>query len=117
MKNTQAYRTIGEVSKLTNVQPHILRFWEENLSQIKPLKRKGGRRLYSEGDINIIRRVKKLINEEGYSIKEVKNYLSKNKLSNVKNEGNIKISEELDIKLEQINNYLITARNILRNED
>ncbi len=64
MKNVKAYRTIGEISELFKIQPHILRFWEKSFNQIKPIKRKGGRRLYSEEDIKIIRTIKKLINEE-----------------------------------------------------
>ena len=53
MKNVQAYKTIGEVEKILKVKPHVLRLWEESFSQVKPLKRKGGRRLYSEDVINI----------------------------------------------------------------
>tara|TARA_Y100001970_G_scaffold222178_1_gene273166 strand:+ start:45 stop:389 length:345 start_codon:yes stop_codon:yes gene_type:complete len=114
MKNVKAYRTIGEISELFKIQPHILRFWEKSFNQIKPIKRKGGRRLYSEEDIKIIRTIKKLINEEGYTVKGVKKYLSKNKLDKIKNDGVIKISEDLDIKLNQINEYLIKARNVLK---
>ena len=114
MKNVKAYRTIGEISELFKIQPHILRFWEKSFNQIKPIKRKGGRRLYSEEDIKIIRTIKKLINEEGYTVKGVKKYLSKNKLDKIKNDGVIKISEDLDIKLNQINKYLTKARNILK---
>ena len=47
MKNVKAYRTIGEISELFKIQPHILRFWEKSFNQIKPIKRKGGRRLYA----------------------------------------------------------------------
>ena len=114
MKNVKAYRTIGEISELFKIQPHILRFWEKSFNQIKPIKRKGGRRLYSEEDIKIIRTIKKLINEEGYTVKGVKKYLSKNKLDKIKNDGVIKISEDLDIKLNQINEYLTKARNVLK---
>ena len=55
-----------------------------------------GRRLYSENDINLLRRIKSLLNEEGYSIKGVKIYLSKNKIDNVKTEGKLKVSEEVN---------------------
>ena len=44
MKNVQAYKTIGEVERILKVKPHVLRFWEESFSQIKPIKRKGGRK-------------------------------------------------------------------------
>ena len=116
MKNVQAYKTIGEVEKILKVKPHILRFWEESFSQVKPLKRKGGRRLYSEDIINILRIIKKLVNDEGYSVKGVKKYLSKNKINNIKKEGAIKISEDLDIKLDNIEQYLKKAKSILINE-
>ena len=86
----------------------------KSFNQIKPIKRKGGRRLYSEEDIKIIRTIKKLINKEGYTVKGVKKYLSKNKLDKIKNDNIIKISEDLDIKLNQINEYLIKARNVLK---
>ena len=116
MKNVQAYKTIGEVEKILKVKPHVLRFWEESFSQVKPLKRKGGRRLYSADVISILRIIKKLVNDEGYTVKGVKKYFSKNKISQIKKEGTIKISEELDIKLYNIEKYLIKAKNILRNE-
>ena len=110
MKSSDAYKTIGEVSELLKVPNHILRFWEENFSQVKPLKRKGGRRLYSESDINLLRRIKILLNDEGYSIKGVKNYLLKNKIDNIKSEGKLKVSDEVSKKLEQIVENLIKIR-------
>ena len=79
MKSSDAYKTIGEVSKMIQIPQHILRFWEDSFTQVNPLKRKGGRRLYSESDINLLRRIKELLYEEGYSIKGIKNYLSKKK--------------------------------------
>ena len=115
MKNVQAYRTIGEVEKIIRVKPHVLRFWEESIAQVKPIKRKG-RRLYSEDVINVLRLIKKLIDEEGYTIKGVKKYFSKNKISFVKKEGAIKISEELDLKLSNIEQYLNKAKSVLKNE-
>ena len=116
MKNVLAYKTIGEVEKILKVKPHVLRFWEECFSQIKPLKRKGGRRLYSEDVIDILRIVKKLIKEEGYTVKGVKKYFSSNKINHIKKEGAIKISEELDAKLDNIEQYLKKAQNYLKNE-
>ena len=106
MKSSDAYKTIGEVSELLKIPQHILRFWEESFTQVKPLKRKGGRRLYSEYDINLLRRIKVLLNDEGYSIKGVKNYLSKNKIENIKKEGKLKVSEEVKVKLKQIEENL-----------
>ena len=102
MKSSDAYKTIGEVSELLQTPQHILRFWEDSFAQIKPLKRKGGRRLYSESDINLLRRIKVLLYDEGYSIKGVKKYLSKNKIDNIKTEGKLKVSEEVSLKLKEI---------------
>ena len=106
MKSSDAYKTIGEVSELLQIPQHILRFWEDSFAQIKPLKRKGGRRLYSESDINLLRRIKVLLYDEGYSIKGVKKYLSKNKIENIKTEGKLKVSEEVSLKLKEIVNNL-----------
>ena len=102
MKNSDAYKTIGEVSELLQIPQHILRFWEDSFARLKPLKRKGGRRLYSENDINLLRRIKVLLYDEGYSIKGVKKYLSKNKIDNIKTEGKLKVSEEVSLKLKEI---------------
>ena len=68
-KAPEAYRTISEVADELNVQPHVLRFWEGKFSQIKPLKRRGGRRYYSGKDIEILRRIQSLLYSEGYTIK------------------------------------------------
>jgi len=102
MKSSDAYKTIGEVSELLQIPQHILRFWEDSFARLKPLKRKGGRRLYSENDINLLRRIKVLLYDEGYSIKGVKKYLSKNKIDNIKTEGKLKVSEEVSLKLKEI---------------
>ena len=102
MKSSDAYKTIGEVSKMMQTPQHILRFWEDSFPQLNPLKRKGGRRLYSESDINLLRRIKELLHDEGYSIKGVKTYLSKNKINDVTNEGKLRVSDEVSKKLEEI---------------
>ena len=112
MKSSDAYKTIGEVSTMIQIPQHILRFWEESFSQINPLKRKGGRRLYSESDINLLRRIKVLLYEEGYSVKGVKNYLSKNKISDVKSEGKLTVPEEVSKKLEQITETLVKLKKL-----
>ena len=112
MKSSDSYKTIGEVSKLLKIPQHILRFWEESFAQVSPLKRKGGRRLYSENDINLLRRIKILLNEEGYSIKGVKNYLSKNKIENIKTEGKLKVSDEVMIKLKEVLENLTKIRKL-----
>ena len=70
-KAPSAFRTISEVATDLNVQQHVLRFWETKFSQIKPLKRGGGRRYYRPEDVSLIRRIHHLLYIEGYTIKGV----------------------------------------------
>lgn len=116
MNIDEAYRTIGEVSRLLGVKPHVLRFWEDNFKQINPLKRRGGRRLYSESDITILRRIKELLYKEGYTVKGVQKYLSNIKKSNLKAEGKVDISEEVAMRLEEIRDHLIKINFFHKND-
>lgn len=70
-KSASAFRTISEVALELAVPQHVLRFWETKFSQIRPLKRGGGRRYYRPEDIEVLRRVKALLYGEGYTIKGV----------------------------------------------
>lgn len=62
------YFTIGEVSALCAVKPHVLRYWEQEFAQLKPLKRRGNRRYYQRRDVMLIRRIRALLYEQGYTI-------------------------------------------------
>ncbi|MCE2517390.1 MAG: MerR family transcriptional regulator [Alphaproteobacteria bacterium] len=68
-KSPDAFRNISEVSSLLNVPAHVLRFWETRFSQIKPVKRSGGRRYYRPEDITLLTRIRDLLYAEGYTIK------------------------------------------------
>jgi len=70
-KSGQAFRTIGEVADDLELPQHVLRFWETRFSQIRPLKRGGNRRYYRPEDIELLRAIKTLLYEEGYTIKGV----------------------------------------------
>lgn len=74
-KSPEAYRTIGEVSEMLGVAQHVLRFWESRFSQIRPVKRAGNRRYYRPDDIALIRRIRELLHDEGYSIRGVQKLL------------------------------------------
>ncbi len=78
-KAPTAYRTISEVSEDIGVPQHVLRFWETKFSQIRPLKRGGGRRYYRPEDIQVLRRIQRLLYEEGYTIKGVQRLLKEQK--------------------------------------
>ena len=62
------YFTIGEVSTLCAVKPHVLRYWEAEFPQLKPVKRRGNRRYYRRGDVELVRAIRGLLYEEGYTI-------------------------------------------------
>ena len=68
-KDMGALRTIGEVSEALGIKTHVLRYWEEQFPQLKPLKRAGGRRLYRSEDVALIERIDALVNREGYTLK------------------------------------------------
>lgn len=70
-KSASAFRTISEVSKELGVQQHVLRFWETKFSQVRPLKRGGGRRYYRPEDVELLKRIHELLYTEGYTIKGV----------------------------------------------
>lgn len=74
-KAKDAFRTISEVAKKLNVQQHVLRFWETKFSQVKPLKRGGGRRYYRPEDVALLERIHHLLYTEGYTIKGVQKLL------------------------------------------
>src|SRR5210317_2304089 len=62
------YFTIGEVSELCGVKPHVLRYWEQEFPQLKPLKRRGNRRYYQRQDVILIRQIRSLLYEHGFTI-------------------------------------------------
>lgn len=62
------YFTIGEVSELCNVKPHVLRYWEQEFSQLSPVKRRGNRRYYQRQDVLIIRQIRSLLYDQGFTI-------------------------------------------------
>jgi DNA-binding transcriptional MerR regulator len=62
------YFTIGEVSELCAVKPHVLRYWEQEFPQLKPVKRRGNRRYYQRQDVLVIRQIRSLLYEEGFTI-------------------------------------------------
>jgi DNA-binding transcriptional MerR regulator len=74
-KSDTAFRTISEVSTDLHVPQHVLRFWESRFSQIKPLKRGGGRRYYRPEDVAILKRIKELLYTDGMTIKGVQKLL------------------------------------------
>lgn len=69
------YFTIGEVSELCAVKPHVLRYWEQEFTQLKPVKRRGNRRYYQHHEVLLIRRIRDLLYEQGFTISGARNRL------------------------------------------
>ncbi len=69
------YFTIGEVSELCGVKPHVLRYWEQEFTQLKPVKRRGNRRYYQHHEVLLIRRIRSLLYEQGFTISGARNRL------------------------------------------
>lgn len=74
-KSPDAFRTISEAAEELDVPQHVLRFWETRFSQIKPMKRAGGRRYYRPGDIELLKGIRSLLYKEGYTIRGVQKIL------------------------------------------
>jgi DNA-binding transcriptional MerR regulator len=92
------YFTIGEVSDLCGVKPHVLRYWEQEFTQLKPVKRRGNRRYYQHHEVLLIRRIRELLYEQGFTISGARNRLSEASHAARKNAGHLelgKLREEL----------------------
>ncbi len=121
------YYSISEVSKLTALEQYILRYWENEFEQLKPAKNRAGNRIYTNKDIQLILKIKKLLRDEKYTIegakkilngiKETKNVENSNGGKRVSNESLIEDKEEnvksLKEDLEEIRNFLVDLRSKL----
>jgi DNA-binding transcriptional MerR regulator len=77
------YFTIGEVSELCAVKPHVLRYWEQEFAQLKPVKRRGNRRYYQHHEVLLIRRIRDLLYDQGFTINGARNKLDSDTLATV----------------------------------
>ena len=115
-KSDAAYKTIGEVAKILdlksnkkgNYSTHIIRFWEKQFYQIKPIIMNSNRRYYDEPTINLLKKVKFLLKDQGMTIKGVKKILN--------SEGSLKLDEIADktIKAKNLKNKLVKISNIIK---
>ena len=70
------YFTIGEVSELCDVKPYVLRYWEQEFSQLRPMKRRGNRRYYQHHEVMLVRRIRELLYDRGFTISGARNQLA-----------------------------------------
>ena len=78
-KDAGALRTIGELGEALGIKAHVLRYWEDQFPQLKPLKRSGGRRYYRPEDVALVREIDRLVNREGYTLRGAKSALKDSK--------------------------------------
>ncbi len=95
------YFTIGEVSDLCAVKPHVLRYWEQEFPQLKPLKRRGNRRYYQRHDVILIRQIRSLLYELGFTISGARQRLSGSEAKDDSNQSQ-QIIKQLRNELEEV---------------
>ena len=95
------YFTIGEVSDLCAVKPHVLRYWEQEFPQLKPLKRRGNRRYYQRHDVILIRQIRSLLYEQGFTIGGARLRLSGSEAKEDSNQSQ-QIIRQLRVELEEV---------------
>jgi DNA-binding transcriptional MerR regulator len=95
------YFTIGEVSELCAVKPHVLRYWEQEFPQLKPVKRRGNRRYYQRQDVIVIRQIRSLLYEEGFTIGGARQRLTGEEAKSDVSQSQ-QIIKQLRVELEEI---------------
>ena len=93
------YFTIGEVSELCGVKPHVLRYWEQEFTQLRPVKRRGNRRYYQHHEVLLIRRIRELLYEQGFTINGARNRLDSH--GGAAHHAAAQIEEESEVALPQ----------------
>ena len=95
------YFTIGEVSDLCGVKPHVLRYWEQEFEQLKPVKRRGNRRYYQRADVMMIRQIRSLLYEQGFTIGGARQRLDSDRTQKDVSRSN-QIIKQVRIELEEV---------------
>lgn len=104
---SKRYFTIGEVSNLCGVKSHVLRYWEQEFPNLKPMKRRGNRRYYQREDVLLIRQIRSLLHEQGYTINGARQKLTGAEADD-DNSKSSQLSRQLITELEEI---LLTLKN------
>ena len=102
------YFTIGEVGDLCGVKPHVLRYWEQEFTQLKPVKRRGNRRYYQHHEVLLIRRIRELLYEQGFTISG-----ARNRLGGHDEDPQEPVVEEISFGLDKINEIRDELQSIL----
>ena len=92
------YFTIGEVSELCAVKPHVLRYWEQEFTQLRPMKRRGNRRYYQHHEVLLVRRIRDLLYEQGFTISGARNRLGESLQSGRRRDAASVVSDEVEVQ-------------------
>ena len=119
-KSASAFRTISEVATELDLPQHVLRFWETKFNQIRPLKRGGGRRYYRPEDIDLLRQIRGLLYDNGYTIKGVQKLLRDGSAKNATKVGAKELAKSADpegsnAELQSVLSELQDIQGLLRN--
>lgn len=98
---SKRYFTIGEVSELCGVKPHVLRYWEQEFTQLKPVKRRGNRRYYQRHDVILIRQIRNLLYDQGFTIGGARQQLTGEQAKEDSSQSN-QIVKQIRNELEEI---------------
>lgn len=112
---TKRYFTIGEVGELCGVKPHVLRYWEQEFVQLKPVKRRGNRRYYQPQEVLLIRRIRELLYDQGFTINGARNQLGRKKyeIQSAKNAAPM-INAPAAVELTQLKSEISGVISLLR---
>lgn len=103
------YFTIGEVSDLCAVKPHVLRYWEQEFNQLRPMKRRGNRRYYQHHEVLLIRKIRELLYDQGFTINGARNQLMEAKFSAAAASGTFNVSAQTDGRTETQTSSLLMS--------
>ncbi|GJL70810.1 MAG: transcriptional regulator [Nitrosomonas sp.] len=109
------YFTIGEVGELCGVKPHVLRYWEQEFVQLRPVKRRGNRRYYQHQEVLLIRRIRELLYDQGFTINGARNQLGRKKfeIQPAKNDAP-RIQAHVAVDLTQLTGEIRSVISLLR---
>jgi DNA-binding transcriptional MerR regulator len=107
------YFTIGEVSDLCGVKPYVLRYWEQEFTQLKPMKRRGNRRYYQHHEVLLIRRIRELLYDQGFTISGARNKLGVGTQPDAVDAAPTPESGDVDLTLQRFRQELLSIRSLL----
>lgn len=108
------YFTIGEVSELCGVKPHVLRYWEQEFTQLRPVKRRGNRRYYQHHEVLLIRRIRELLYEQGFTINGARGRLGQSAVEPVPDATNPDTSTHIPVDLALLRSEIKSVLSLLQ---